>query len=228
MENNNSKTSSSIKKFNVAPLLTSIGLTILLLIGNGAILFSDIQKTPLSQFLNYLWLAVILFFWIRWHYPEKQFQIVRKLFSKLDLRQFLIGFGSGLGLFIIGAIGYIISQSAGLHQPEMINNFFTSNRTISALIYLLTTTIFAPIIEEIAFRGIIIRELQSEFSTWGICIISALLFSTYHLSMFQLASTFLIGIALGLLAIKNKNLWIPIIAHGVYNLIGFLLFMFTK
>lgn len=229
MDKNESEFSSAVKKESSQPLLTSIALTFLLLIGNGVLLLSSIPDTPLIQLCNYLWVAVILFFWIQWKYPEHHFQTIRQFFNGLSLKEVLIATGSGIGLFILGAIGYALSQLIGFSQPEVTNSISGSKDVIPLITYAVTTIIFAPVLEEIAFRGLIVRKLKTGFSTLSIYMISALLFSVYHLSAFQLASTFLIGIGLAFLAIKTKNLWAPNkIAHGIYNGIGFLLFIFTN
>lgn len=205
MDKNESEFSSVAKKESSQPLLTSITLTFLLLIGNGVLLLGNIPDTPLIQLCNYLWIAVILFFWIKWKYPEQQFQTIRQFFNGLSLKDVLIATGSGIGLFILGAIGYALSQLFGFNQPEATNSISGSKDIISLMTYAVTIIILAPALEEIAFRGLIVRKLKTGFSTLSTCITSALLFSIYHLSAFQLASTFLIGIGLAFLTLKSKT-----------------------
>lgn len=228
MEQDESAVTSQVKKGNRHPLLPSIALTFLLLSGNAVLLFASLPDTPLIQLCNYLWIAAILFWWIKWNYREHSFQRIEQFFNGLSLKEVLIAAGSGIGLFILGAIGYAVSQFLGFSQPEVTNGISRSNGIIPLITYAVVTILFAPVLEELAFRGLIVHKLKKGFSTLSICIISALLFSIYHLSAFQSASTFFIGIGLAFLALKSENLWLPIIAHGVYNGMGFLLFIFTN
>nr|NIP56580.1 CPBP family intramembrane metalloprotease [Gemmatimonadota bacterium]NIR80836.1 CPBP family intramembrane metalloprotease [Gemmatimonadota bacterium]NIT85470.1 CPBP family intramembrane metalloprotease [Gemmatimonadota bacterium]NIU29294.1 CPBP family intramembrane metalloprotease [Gemmatimonadota bacterium]NIU34371.1 CPBP family intramembrane metalloprotease [Gemmatimonadota bacterium] len=53
---------------------------------------------------------------------------------------------------------------------------------------------------------------------------SAALFAAYHLSAFQLLPTFLLGAGLAAGVLALGSLWPAIVAHGVFNLVGVLVF----
>ena len=80
--------------------------------------------------------------------------------------------------------------------------------------------------EEFVFRGLIFDRLIHLVPASASVVISALLFSSYHVSMFQLVPTFLWGVGFALLRFRSKNLWLGIIAHIVVNIAGLLLFIF--
>jgi membrane protease YdiL (CAAX protease family) len=85
--------------------------------------------------------------------------------------------------------------------------------------------------EEMVFRGYLVHRLADIFpnqdNRWMIALVlSAVLFSIGHLyqGFTGVIDTFLAGIFLGALYVYNgRNLWLPILTHGVINTAGFLL-----
>lgn len=204
-------------------LIAPLGLTLLLLLANGTVRFTGLPDSALIQFGTYLWIGIVLFLWIR----KNVAGYLNKNFANPSFKDIMLALGCGIGLFIAGGIGYAVSQALGFTQPEAATALAESEDLFSLAVYAVTTILAAPLLEEIAFRGIILQKLNTDFGKAGACCISALLFSVYHLSAFQLLSTFLMGIGLAWLVLRKKenNLWVPVIAHGVYNGIGFLFFM---
>jgi len=83
------------------------------------------------------------------------------------------------------------------------------------------TLVCAPIVEEIAFRGITMKwagKLTTKF--WVINIFQAILFGIAHGNIVQGTYAFLLGLLLGYVANKYKSLWASIIAHLVFNFTG--------
>ncbi|WP_044642819.1 CPBP family intramembrane glutamic endopeptidase [Risungbinella massiliensis] len=75
----------------------------------------------------------------------------------------------------------------------------------------------APLGEEMLFRG----YLQTYFSKWGkgiAILLSALLFSLYHVDVSSFLQIFGIGLLLGILKERHGSLWAPITLHFVNNL----------
>ena len=78
--------------------------------------------------------------------------------------------------------------------------------------------ILAPIIEEILFRGIIMRGLMKNYRGWYAVFMSGLLFSLFHLNPWQMTYTFFLGLLLGWIVLKTKSLPLAIITHSINNL----------
>ena len=85
-----------------------------------------------------------------------------------------------------------------------------------------TFMIAAPVVEEILFRGIVLRSMRKFTPTWAAILISSVLFGVYHLNIVQAAYATLMGIAAGILYEKKKNLLFPILVHFANNLITML------
>lgn len=100
--------------------------------------------------------------------------------------------------------------------------------TIFALIFSWSLAAFG---EEMVFRGYLMHRLTDLIpgagNRWMVALVlSAALFSIGHLyqGFTGVIDTFLAGIFLGVLYLYNgRNLWLPILTHGVINTAGFLL-----
>src|SRR5262245_9581282 len=77
--------------------------------------------------------------------------------------------------------------------------------------------IAAPVLEEMLFRGIILRSFLRQYSRRSAILGSAALFGFAHLNVYQLATGFVIGIVAGWLYERARSLWPCIVLHAAYN-----------
>jgi len=98
------------------------------------------------------------------------------------------------------------------------------------------TLIFAPIYEEIIFRGFILNLFLIMFSSKKAIIFSSLIFGLWHLkNIFFLDSISLVkqvlytglifGPAMAFISYKTKNIWISSIIHYINNVFFFIITM---
>jgi membrane protease YdiL (CAAX protease family) len=84
------------------------------------------------------------------------------------------------------------------------------------LLRLLGIGVLAGIGEEIAFRGIILRGFLSVFPAFFSVVVTSLMFGLSHFDLVRFIPTFMIGIFLGMVAIRSGL--IPcILIHVIYN-----------
>lgn len=98
---------------------------------------------------------------------------------------------------------------------ELFNKIFESDYGIYGAV--LKVVIIAPVIEELIFRGIIMHGLMRNYSRFTAVFISALLFALFHLNPWQFPATFILGLFLGILMIRTRNIYICIIGHAINN-----------
>lgn len=114
---------------------------------------------------------------------------------------------------LLSQLGYGMEEAASLAGDPSIY--------ISGFVY---SIIFAPLSEELLFRGIIMKKLAPNGKVFAI-IISAFLFALIHQNIVQFPITFLIGMLFGYLAMEY-SLGAAIVLHILNNLfvevIGFL------
>lgn len=131
---------------------------------------------------------------------------------------------------IIGVLSAIVMQE--LAQFIEINLFQQSiasqnSAEILAIIdkyplFLLTTVLFGPIMEEFVFRKVIFGFFFDLTGTVGAAVISSLLFAFVHMDgHFLVYST--MGFVFCFLYTKTKNIATPIIAHVLMNTVAVLL-----
>lgn len=93
------------------------------------------------------------------------------------------------------------------------------------LISYITTSLFAPIAEELVFRALVYRRIRDYINVKWAIIISSLLFGLYHGNVIQCIYGTLMGIALAAVYERYKTLWAPVIAHIATNaFVGFMEF----
>ncbi len=84
------------------------------------------------------------------------------------------------------------------------------------MIRILTAVIFAPVFEELFFRGALISFKKLPLT----CITSSLIFAIFHPgSYFQ---AFLLGLVLSYFYISSRNIAVPIICHAANNILALL------
>ncbi|HYT90276.1 MAG TPA: ABC transporter permease subunit/CPBP intramembrane protease [Gemmataceae bacterium] len=79
--------------------------------------------------------------------------------------------------------------------------------------YVVLLAALSAVPKEIAFRGLILNGLRRRFRPWPAIVISSLLFAAFHMNVFALLPTFLLGVALGVLAVRSGSLLPGIVLH---------------
>ncbi len=98
---------------------------------------------------------------------------------------------------------------------ELFNKIFESDYGIYGAI--LKVVIMAPVIEELIFRGVIMHGLMRNYSKFTAVFVSALMFALFHLNPWQFPATFILGIVLGILMVRTRNIFLCIIGHAINN-----------
>lgn len=87
----------------------------------------------------------------------------------------------------------------------------------AALVPILFTCVAAPVLEEMLFRGVILRGFLRQYSRTFSILWSSALFGLAHLNIYQLMTAFAIGIVAGWLYERCRSLWPCILLHAAYN-----------
>lgn len=80
-----------------------------------------------------------------------------------------------------------------------------------------TATFAAPVCEELAFRGYLLRTLRLRHGAAAAIGASALLFALVHLDPVRFAGLVLLGVLFGWLALRGGSVWPAIAAHAGNN-----------
>ena len=87
-------------------------------------------------------------------------------------------------------------------------------------IMLILTLGCAPFFEELLFRGAIYQGYRKSGRVWGSILLTALLFGLFHGNLTQLIYTAFLGIFLAMLTDACGSLWMPMLAHFLFNFSG--------
>ncbi len=87
----------------------------------------------------------------------------------------------------------------------------------------LAIVIFAPLLEEIFCRGIILRGLLHHTTPAKAIIWSAVMFGVMHLNPWQAIPAFLLGLLMGWIYWRTRSLWIVIFIHFINNGFSYLI-----
>jgi membrane protease YdiL (CAAX protease family) len=86
----------------------------------------------------------------------------------------------------------------------------------------LVVCVHPAVIEELAFRGVILHGLQGVLGARDAVIVSALLFMVLHLVVLSFPHLFLMGLVLGYLRIRTGSLYPCMVMHFTHNLLAVL------
>ncbi len=100
----------------------------------------------------------------------------------------------------------------------------TLGQSVTTALGLLVTVVFAPIFEEILFRGLIFKELSGSMNVKIAIVLQAVIFGAAHMNMLQFIYAFTLGLFLGLIYYWSRSLIAPIIVHCLYNFLGSVIF----
>ncbi len=86
--------------------------------------------------------------------------------------------------------------------------------------------IFAPLVEEVVFRGAILGALRERMKgTWMPIILTSVLFALIHMNPAQMPHAFLMGLLLGWLCCKFGTIVPSVVVHWVNNTIAYVVYL---
>lgn len=86
-----------------------------------------------------------------------------------------------------------------------------------AAVYMLVFALLPAVCEELAFRGFILTGLRRRFRNGTAILICSFLFAVSHMNVFQFLPTFVLGLVLGVLAVRGGSVLPGMAYHLVHN-----------
>lgn len=206
----------------LAMILSSslLGLTLLLLKDYYQVDFSD---SGAFNVLGYL----LTFLPVIWAFD---YFVMRRKGKVLDFNMqtrpfhvYTLIFPMMFGMMLIAEFTTSLVPISGPFFGEFYQFFSEQMNNISEepFMMFLLVSFFAPIIEEILFRGIIQKGMiNNGVKPRNAIIISALVFGFIHFNPWQFIGAFLLGLVLGVVYFKTKSLLMPILLHFFNNTIA--------
>ncbi|HXB40563.1 MAG TPA: CPBP family intramembrane glutamic endopeptidase [Bacteroidia bacterium] len=127
------------------------------------------------------------------------------------------------------------STESWMHQKEndaekVYLAFFEDKSTLGLIINLLVMGLVAALSEELFFRGLLQQIfIKNKINAHIAIVLTAVLFSAFHLQFFGFLPRLFLGIVLGYLYYITQNLWVSIAAHFFNNAFAIIsVHMFTE
>lgn len=166
--------------------------------------------------------AGILFMIFLYSYFKEKME----LFSNLSIKGILEALAMGLVLFVV--INFMVSPFLGsvftaseAHYVENVRQMFET-----PVVTFIQLVIIAPVMEELVFRGFLLkRELRCR-QTWIAVICVAAWFGILHMNVVQSISAAAAGIVLCAFYVRRRSVGLNILAHGFYNGLAYVLMYF--
>ena len=175
----------------------------------------------INQFITFLLPSLIFLLWI---HKRKSIQFLHlNTFPKVNL----LIFGCLLMIAAYPLTNLILKLNQLLPLTQDLSNlenqanntaaiFLIMNTPSEFLMSVFTIAVVPAIAEEIFFRGILQNYLSKQNVVKGI-FLTAFVFAAIHMQWASFLPRFFLGIVLGYLFYWSKSLWLPILAHFVFN-----------
>jgi membrane protease YdiL (CAAX protease family) len=100
---------------------------------------------------------------------------------------------------------------------EILRIVFQGKDNVALAIFFVTATIAAPIFEEILFRGFLLPSLTRYLPVWGAIALSGFVFAMAHLSLSEVLPLTVLGMVLGFVYTRSRNLLASMLLHCLWN-----------
>ena len=150
-----------------------------------------------------------------------------------------IGYGIGAYLLVNVAFGYLLQAAVTAGGGEMpvvqqVFREFASDR-VAAPIFVVGAILFAPIGEELLFRGMLFQSVRARLGTWPGIGLSAVAFGLVHVgpttstggNLVVFTTIFALGMVLAWMFHRSGSIVVPIVAHCTFNAISAALLVAT-
>ncbi len=119
-------------------------------------------------------------------------------------------------VIVVSLLNEQIWQGKGGSNP-LLQIVLEGKNPIALLLFFLTAAVAAPLFEEFMFRGFLLPSLTRYVPVWAAIGISSLIFGVAHLSLSEIIPLTTLGIILGIVYTRTKNLLASMLLHSLWN-----------
>ncbi len=205
-----------------------LGMVLAVLGFTGINLYEYISDAAFTQFLQIFLSSVmftvpfVIFFKANKYYISDLVKFTKPKREEI-LPYMLLGISFCSFANIVTVFMGRIFSSAGINYEVDFGD--NPNGFFGFMLTLITMAIVPPLVEEFAFRGLVLGSLRKYGDGFAV-LCSAILFGLMHSNFQQMPFAFLVGLALGFITVKTGSLWIAIAVHCFNNLTS-VIFDFT-
>lgn len=162
--------------------------------------------------LTFLLPVLIIFAWRKIHWKQIGF-------GRFDLGTLGIGCGLLIASYFVILLHNLILMGLGINtQGDEIARLFAALE--SPVWFFIVGAIFAPLVEEIFFRGFLFQGFRAKYGWVSAMLLSSAIFAVAHLDPVSLIPTFILGNLLAYLYHRSNSVWPAVILHVLVNSFG--------
>lgn len=203
----------------ISIILFIIGISIFLsLIELKFLKFENIENEIIFAGILTAIVETGLIFFLFLKYPVHFLSLFKKPF--LDFFKGVLWYFLSLPvLFFLASFSFYIFKKANLSPipQEIFLVYFKIDSPLLLSFLFFLTSIIAPFVEEIIFRGFIYPGFKEKFSVKSSIFLTSLIFGLFHHEIFTFLGIFFLGFLLTYIFEKTRNLWISIGLHFSNN-----------
>ncbi|MFM6108945.1 MAG: type II CAAX prenyl endopeptidase Rce1 family protein [Sphaerospermopsis kisseleviana] len=180
----------------------------------------NVRVQAFSVLVSYVMVALgafsVLYFSIKRYFPLPEDWFRFRFFSNW----FFWGLGGYCTALPIVVIVSLINQQLWNGQGgsnPLLQLALESRDDVALGIFFFTAAIAAPFFEEFLFRGFLLPSLTRYLPVWSAIFLSSLLFAAAHLSLSEILPLTALGMVLGIVYTRSRNLLAPMLLHGLWN-----------
>jgi membrane protease YdiL (CAAX protease family) len=169
-----------------------------------------------------LWIGMVGAVWVASH-RKGSGDLARDMGFVLTPRDIPIGIVTGLACqFVLVPLVYwpfrVNDPTLSRRLEEPARNLSNLTRGPGFALLLLIVVVGAPLVEELFFRGLLLRALAHRFGPVAAIVGSSLAFGLVHYQPLQFLGLVAFGVAQALLAWRTGRLGPGLVSHAVFNL----------
>jgi hypothetical protein len=141
-----------------------------------------------------------------------------------------LALGAALEMLLAAAVLPLLTLSRNAEPQQLLRDLHHSQGAPPVLLFVIGAVVLAPLVEELLYRGLLLRALLRRMEPAGAIFASAAVFALVHFvgdpgTLPFLPALTALGVVLGLVALRTGDLKWSILIHAGFNLTTTVLFL---
>ncbi|KAK7343716.1 hypothetical protein VNO77_12695 [Canavalia gladiata] len=139
-------------------------------------------------------------------------------------------FDVGLGCLMFPLINQLYQMNLKLlpvlqYTPVTVSSVeqsIVARDPVAMAVYAVVVSVCAPVWEEIVFRGFLLPSLTKYMPVWSAIVVSSVVFALAHFNIQRVLPLVFLGIVMGAVFVRSRNLLPSMLLHSLWNAFVFL------
>jgi membrane protease YdiL (CAAX protease family) len=141
----------------------------------------------------------------------------------------VVGLAAGVAAQLVVSVAYVVvEQLVDLDSEQTARQISAKGAGLGVVALLLAFGVVAPVVEELFYRGLLLRSLERSLPPGAALVVSALIFGAIHFELQLLPGLFFAGLVFGWLVQRAGRLGPGMFAHIGFNSVTIITMAFSK